>query len=304
MLALERGAQTMVDIWQVGIVPEPIHKALASDGLDKSRVVWLPPQGSFRFVADPFGLFHGDRFTVLVEAYDYRVKRGEIHYYNYDQQWRLRERGIALKRPFHLSYPQLIRSGEDIFMLPEAFQSGRLTLYRAVDFPRAWQPVAVLLDEAAVDATVFAHQGRWWMFYALDGRDSRAMRELNVAFADGLTGPWTRHPRNPVRTGLGSSRPGGSPFLHQGELYFPTQDCTAGYGTGINLLRIDRLTPDAFAADSAKRLSPEGWLAGFDQGLHTLSDAGNVTLIDVKRLERSPMRHLIKLERWLRKQFA
>ncbi|WP_192244223.1 hypothetical protein [Mesorhizobium silamurunense] len=51
----------MVDIWQVGIVPEPIGNALAPQSLDKGRIVWLPPQGSFRFIADPFGLFHGDR---------------------------------------------------------------------------------------------------------------------------------------------------------------------------------------------------------------------------------------------------
>ncbi|BCG95298.1 glucosamine inositolphosphorylceramide transferase family protein [Mesorhizobium sp. 131-2-1] len=294
----------MADIWQVGIVPVPIQGVLAADGLDRSRVIWLPPQGSFRFIADPFGLCHGDRFTVLVEAYDYRVKRGEIHYYSYDRDWRLRERGIALKEPFHLSYPQLIRSGEDIFMLPEAYQSGRLTLYRAVDFPRAWEPAAVLLEEPAVDSTVFHHQQRWWMFHALFGADGRDTRELHVAFADSLTGPWHRHPQNPVRTGRASSRPAGSPFLDGDKLYFPTQDCTTGYGSAINLLGIERLSPGEFSADIVERLSPDGWLEGFDQGFHTLSDGGGVTLIDVKRIDRSPMRHLIKLQHWLRKRLT
>ena len=294
----------MADIWQVGIVPVPIHGVLAADGLDRSRVIWLPPQGSFRFIADPFGLSHGDRFTVLVEAYDYRVQRGEIHYYSYDRDWTLRERGVALKEPFHLSYPHLIRSGEDIFMLPEAYQSGRLTLYRAVDFPSKWEPAAVLLEEPAVDSTVFCHQRRWWMFFTIFGPDGRDMRELHVAFADSLAGPWRRHPKNPVRIGRGSSRPAGSPFLHEDRLYFPTQDCTTGYGTAINLLGIERLSPEEFSADIVKRLSPGGWLDGFDQGFHTLSDGGGVTLIDVKRIDRSPMRHLIKLQHWLREQFA
>ncbi|RVD34831.1 hypothetical protein EN858_26570 [Mesorhizobium sp. M4B.F.Ca.ET.215.01.1.1] len=292
----------MADIWQVGIVPVPIQGVLAADGLDRRRVIWLPPQGSFRFIADPFGLPHGDRFTVLVEAYDYRVKRGDIHYYSYDRGWTLRERGIALKEHFHLSYPQLIRSGEDIFMLPEAYQSGRLTLYRAVDFPTRWEPVAVLLEEPAVDSTVFHHQQRWWMFHALFGPDGRDTRELHVAFADSLTGPWHKHKQNPVRTGHASSRPAGSPFLDGDKLYFPTQDCTTGYGRAINLLGIDRLTPEEFSADIVRRLSPEGWHDGFDQGFHTLSDGGGVTLIDVKRIDRSPMRHLIKLQHWLRRQ--
>ncbi|AZO30741.1 MULTISPECIES: hypothetical protein [unclassified Mesorhizobium] len=292
----------MVDIWQVGIVPEPIGNALAAQGLDKSRAVWLPPQGSFRFIADPFGLFHGDRFTVLVEAYDYRVKRGEIHYYSYDRDWTLLSRGVALKEPFHLSYPFLIRQGADIFMLPEAYQSGRLTLYKAIDFPKAWQPVAVLLDEPAVDATIFHHQQRWWIFYALHGPDGRDTRELHVAFADSLAGPWRKHSQNPVRTGRASSRPAGSPFEQDGQLHFPTQDCTTSYGGAINLLRVERLTPEEFSAGIVKRLSPEGWLAGFDTGLHTLSDGGGVTLIDVRRIERTPIRHLIKLQYWLRRR--
>ncbi|MEP6565537.1 MAG: glycosyl hydrolase family 43 [Mesorhizobium sp.] len=293
----------MVDIWRVGIVPEPIHQVLAPQGLDKSRVVWLPDQGSFRYVADPFGLRHGDLFTVLVEFYDYRVKRGEIHYYSYDAAWKLKQHGVALKQDFHLSYPQLIQSDGDIFMLPEAYESGRLTLYRAIDFPLKWQPVTVLLNEPAVDATIVHHQQRWWMFHALYGPGSRDLREMHVAFADALTGPWQNHPQNPVRTGLDSSRPGGSPFVHLGQLHLPAQDCMTGYGSALNLLRIDRLSPDDFSASIVRRLSPEGWLQGHADGLHTLSDGGSVTLIDVKGISHSPMRRVIKLQHWLRQRF-
>lgn len=293
----------MIDIWRVGIVPEPIEKALDPEGLDKKgRVIWLPDQGPFRYIADPFGLAHDGLFTVLVEFYDHRVGRGEIHYYSYDAAWRLKERGVALRQDFHLSYPQLIRQGEDIFMLPEAYQSGRLTLYQAVDFPRTWRPVAVLMEEPAVDATVVRHQDRWWMFHALHGQDGRDLRELHVAFADDLAGPWRGHAANPVRTGRESSRPGGSPIVHNGLLYLPAQDCVAGYGSALHLLRIDDLSPDAFSASIVRRLSPEGWLHGYRDGLHTLSDGGAVTLIDVKRNERPRMRHVIKMRKWLRRQ--
>ena len=140
------------------------------------------------------------------------------------------------------------------------------------------------------------------MLYALNGPNERDMRELHVSFAESLTGPWTKHPQNPVRTGRASSRPGGSPFEHDGQLYLPTQDCTTGYGTAINLLRIERLTPEEFSAEIVKRLSPEGWIDGFDTGLHTLSDGGGVTLIDLRRFERTPERHLVKLQYWLRKK--
>lgn len=294
----------MVDIWRVGIVPEPIENCLGPRGFDKKRVVWLPPLDASQFIADPFGLRNGDLFTVLVEFFDYRVKRGEIHYYSYDAAWQLKDHGVALKQEFHLSYPQLIRSGDDIFMLPEANQSGRLTLYKAIDFPTKWQPAALLLDEPAVDATVFHHQQRWWMFYALAGQEGRDQREMHVAFADALSGPWQKHAQNPVRVGRNSSRPGGSPFVRQGQLYLPVQDCVTRYGGAINLLRIDRLGPGNFSASIVKRLSPEGWLDGYRDGFHTLSDGGDVTLIDVKHKQRPPMRHFAKAQRWLRRQVA
>jgi len=294
----------MVDIWRVGIVPEAIENCLRPQGFNKKRVVWLPPQDTLQFIADPFGLSNGDLFTVLVEFYDYRVKRGEIHYYSYDAAWQLKDHGVALKEEFHLSYPQLIRSGEDIFMLPEANQSGHLTLYKAIDFPTTWQPVAVLLNEPVVDATVFHHQQRWWMFYALQGRQGRDQREMHVAFADTLSGPWQKHAQNPVRTARNSSRPGGSPFVLDGQLYLPAQDCVTRYGSAINLLRIDRLSPSDFSASIVKRLSPKGWLNGYRDGFHTLSNGGHVTMIDVKHKQRPPMRHLTKLQNWVQRRFA
>ncbi|MEO5755628.1 MAG: glycosyl hydrolase family 43 [Mesorhizobium sp.] len=286
------------ETWHVGIIPEPIHKVLSPEGFDQGRVVWLPRQDPFCFIADPFGLWQDGLFTVLVEFYDHRVKRGEIHYFSYDATWTLKDHGIALKQDFHLSYPQLIRVGEDIFMLPEAYQSGRLTLYRAIEFPTLWEPVSVLMNEPAVDATVVHHQGHWWMFHALHGHDCRDQREMHVAFADALTGPWQQHPQNPVRKTWDSSRPGGSPIVLRGELYLPVQDCVANYGSALNLLRIDRLSPADFSASIVKRLSPHGWLDGFEDGLHTLSDGGTVSMIDVKRAEHRPARRWMKPRRW------
>ncbi len=293
----------MTELWQVGIVQRPLA-AVMTQGLEGAAIVWLPEPGPFRFNADPFGLWQDGRFTALVEAYDYRNKRGEIHYYTYDSVRRLTDWGVALKTPFHLSYPQLIRHGGHIYMLPEAHRSGRLTLYRAVDFPSAWEPVRALLDIPTIDASVFEHDGRWWMAYSLPGADNRAMRELHMAFADDLMGPWTTHPGNPLRTGLDASRPGGQPVAIDGVPHLPMQDCTGGYGAGLNLLRLDDLTPARFAATVVRHFAPGALHPRFGDGLHTLSGDGDVTLIDVKRLDRSPGRWRIdlrrRLGRWLR----
>lgn len=273
---------------------------LTLETLSETSISWLPSGRAFSFIADPFGIEHEGDFTIFVEALDYRVKRGEIRYYTYNKSWSLIGQGLALRKRHHLSYPQIIRDGDAIYMLPEAHRSGKLTLYRAKKFPKKWEPVADF-SFPAIDASVIHYQGRWWMFYALPGPDGRAMRELHVAYADSLTGPWNHHTNNPVRTGLDSSRPGGTPFEHDGALYLPTQNCVGGYGMGITLLRIDELSPEGFGATIVNSLTPSGIHPDFTAGLHTLSSVGKATLIDVKRVHRSQRRILINMERRLRR---
>ena len=291
------------DLWQVGIVHRPMGDLLTPGALAAADITWLPSQRSFAFLADPFGLWHEGELTVFVEAYDYRTKRGEIYYYRYDEAWNMTGTGVALRSPHHLSYPQIIRDGDEIYMLPEAHRSGTLTLYRAERFPDQWTPVSTLLDLPAIDASVIRHQNRWWMFFTLPGPDRRAFRELHLAYADALTGPWTLHAANPVRLAQDSARPGGAPFVHDGELYLPTQDCTHSYGDAVIMLRIDTLTTEAFEAVSVIRLGPEGLNPYYADGLHTISACGEVTLIDVKRIDHSP-RRWIDLERKLRRVFG
>lgn len=293
----------MIDLWHVGFLNRPMSDALTPGALAASQITWLPDPGPFRFIADPFGMRTEDGMTIFVEAYDYRIKRGEIHYYSYDKTQNLTASGQALLRPFHLSYPYLIRDGGELYMLPEAHRSGALTLYRCTRFPDQWAPAERLLELPAIDATIAQHDGRWWMFYALPGPDGRAMRELHIAWADRLQGPWHQHAANPVRQGYESSRPGGNPFVHDGALYLPMQDCVGTYGAALNLLRIDTLTPDRFSAESVARLSPEGLRDGYGDGLHTLAGSDDVTFIDVKRIERSWREPFIRLEHKLRRAF-
>ncbi|MEI9904227.1 MAG: hypothetical protein WDN06_09760 [Asticcacaulis sp.] len=125
------------------------------------------------------------------------------------------------------------------------------------------------------------------------------MRELHVACAEALTGPWRQHAGNPVREALDSTRPGGLPFVHDGAPHLPVQDCTGTYGAALNVLRIEALTPERFTASPVRRFMP-GLHPGYPDGLHTLSAVGDVTLIDVKRLDRSS-RLWVDLQRRLRR---
>lgn len=51
-----------------------------------------------------------------------------------------------------------------MYMLPEAFGSGGLRLYRAKRFPLEWELERVLVDRPLVDTSLVEWEGRWWMF--------------------------------------------------------------------------------------------------------------------------------------------
>jgi hypothetical protein len=294
------------DFWQVGIVPAPIQEiSVARLGELRSRIVWLPHAGPWRYLADPFGLELGDALHVFVEAFDYRTKHGVIERHEFalaDMRWRGKK--TALARPFHLSYPFVFEHRGSMYMVPETHQAREIALYRATDSLDKWKRECVLMgDLPAADASLIQHQGLWWMFYTLVGPGGRDQRELHVAWSPRLDGPWQPCRGNPVRIDRSGARPAGRPFHGlDGALMLPVQDCSDGYGSAVRLLRFIELRPAGVLFEVAG-LHLTGDLVSDDhtEGFHTLSACGPFTLIDVKRIDRSRARQWLDLRRRFRR---
>lgn len=295
------------DFWQVGIVPLPLHDVNArSLQAVRDRITWLPDAGRWRYLADPFGLVRGDALHVFVEAYDYRIKRATIERHEFglaDLRWR--GQATVLDKPFHLSYPQVFEHEGETWMVPETYQAGEIALYRAADESlNHWERECALIGGVpGADASVIEHDGRWWMFYTLVGAGARDQRELHVAHAPALAGPWTPLATNPVRVNREGARPAGRPFVgSDGVLVLPVQDSSTGYGGATRLLRFPVLTPERVDIDAgAERLTGDLVSATHTAGLHTLSGCGDYTLIDVKRIDRSRGRQWLDFKRRLRR---
>lgn len=294
------------DFWQVGIVPLSLPDIDATAlGAVRDRITWLPDAGRWRYLADPFGLVRGDALHVFVEAFDYRIKRAHIERHEFalaDLRWR--GQSTVLDLPFHLSYPQVFEHGGQTWMVPESFQAGEVALYRASDASLdRWERQGRLLAGPIADASLVEHDGRWWMFYTLVGPQARDQRELHVAHAPALTGPWTPLAGNPVRVARDGARPAGRPFVaRDGVLTLPVQDCAAGYGAATRLLRVPVLTPERVVVEAGdERLSGDLVSTTHTAGLHTLTGHGGFTLIDVKRIDRSRAKQWLDFKRRLRR---
>ncbi len=269
--------------WAIGVIAKPVEHVLES--FDADAIRWLPvPEGGF--LADPFGTVAPDgTVTVLAEALSFRENVGRIVTFEIAPDGAVTVPRDVMHATVHASYPQIVEHGGRIYCLPETGRLGRVQLHRATAFPDRWVPDCVLLEDfAGADATVFTHDGRWWML-AANQRD-QGETKLFAFHAPDLFGPWTAHAENPVKCDLRSSRPAGTPFASGGALYRPAQDCSATYGGAIVVNRITTLTPAAFREAPVARLAPapDG---PYPHGLHTLVGVGNITLVDGKRHVRS-----------------
>jgi len=296
------------DFWQVGIVPAAATAINAQTLPElRSQIAWLPKAGDWRYLADPFGLLRGDALHIFVEAYDYRSKRAVIERHELAASGlRWRSKQTVLARPFHLSYPFVFEHEGAVYMVPETHQAGEIALYRGDESLNHWERQQALLEGLpGADASLIETGGRWWMFYTLVGSGGRDQRELHVAHAPALFGPWQPLAGNPVRNDLSGSRPAGRPWLdEQGCVVLPVQDSSRGYGNATRLLRMTELSPERVEMDVLDwRLTGDLARADHPDGLHTFSACGPYTLIDVKRVDRSRGRQWLDLKRRVRRLF-
>ena len=293
------------DIWRVGVLPCPIQAVAQAGGMRQAKVSWLPEEPAYTFLADPFGVWRDGRLHLFGEAYDYRTRHGVIDHLELDADFRPVSRSTVIREPWHLSYPMITEAEGQTWMTPEGFRSGTCTLYRAARFPDVWEPVTkIAFDTPAIDPTLFQWEGRWWMAYSPAGSQTDKQGKLHLAYADRIEGPWRVHPGNPVRIDLASSRPGGTPFIHEGRLHLPVQDCTRTYGGDLRLLIVNVLTPDRFEAEATPILKPPMDAGRYTGGRHTLSACGPVTLIDAKWIKGSTQGLVIDVARKLRARRA
>jgi hypothetical protein len=262
--------------WNVGVVPYPIEQI--PDG-PLTGVRWFPEPERGVFLADPF-LWDGERPVVILEHLRQTKGLGTLATYSVDGQ------PLDLPVPImsgHLSYPYTFTHNGRTYCVPESAQSRVARLFRFDAEAGSWVKEADLIEgRRLLDATVFPHDGRWWLF-ATDA-ELGGTWSLHAWWADDVLGPWQEHSANPVKTDVRAARPAGTPFMRDGRLIRPAQDCSGSYGSAVVLNEVLELSPTRFTEREAGRVEPG---EPYPAGLHTLSAAGAVTLVDGKRSELS-----------------
>ena len=247
--------------------------------LDPSRASLIHPPAD-RFWADPMVWpAEGGGWWVFIEEVIYKEGRGTLKALRVQRDGSWAEPVPVMARPWHLSYPYLFEWDGALWMVPESGANRSVELYRCVSLPDRWEKVAdILTGIDMVDATLFPHEGRWWMLGNVTEPGAEKHDELHAHYADTPLGPWLPHAANPVVADARFARPAGAPFVQDGKLLRPAQECVPEYGHALSLRRIERLTPTEYREETELRIEP-GWQPGI-ACVHTLSHQPGITVFD------------------------
>ncbi|HEX6505144.1 MAG TPA: hypothetical protein VF011_18020 [Terriglobales bacterium] len=269
--------QPRVQHWKIGIRigAKPLFETESKADLAHFR--WLEaPRGYFW--ADPFAFENQDRLWMFFEEYSYQAKRAWISAAEIGSDGQIGPSVRCLDTPGrHHSYPYIFRDGNDVFMIPEAYDSESVDLYRCLAFPHKWTPVANLLRGKFVDTSVWKHDGLWWMMTTnVDPNPLTAC--LFLFYSESLTGPWRFHPDNPISCDVHNNRGAGKIFRTGERWIRPSQSCAPTYGYSFTLNEVVEISTARYRERPILTVTPSAWKALC--AVHTYNWLRNVELID------------------------
>lgn len=253
--------------WNIGTVNQPIED-LVTNNLNKIK--WLNEAPKNLYFADPFP-WKDDQ--ILLELYSYKTEKGAL---------KTLDRKSGKLTDFknsetHSSYPFTLEFEGKNYILPENYRSKSLHLFEVKD-DLTIEAKHELIKGEWIDPSLIQYNGRWWLFCT---HQSSPKENLYIFYSKSITGPYTAHLMNPVLTDIRSARPGGTPFVVNGKIIRPTQNCATTYGGSIVLKQIETLNATEYSERFLKEiLPPKG---RYSKGLHTLSKADDKILVDGKR---------------------
>ena len=187
----------------------------------------------------------------------------------------------VLEKKHHLSYPFVFEHEGEYYMIPETAENQTIELYKSESFPFNWQWQMNLMENVtAVDATLYFHSNKWWMFVNLTENEGASSRdELFIFYSEELhSNNWQPHKKNPVVSNVKNARPAGAVFSINNKIYRPAQNSSHRYGYGLNLNHIERLNEYQYQEKTITQIEPS-WEKGL-LACHSFSKVNQLYVID------------------------
>ena len=265
--------------WTLGFIEQSLSDIVNKKPYEVHYVLSMPSDCWF---ADPFILDYDDCvIQVLVEEYNYRIRRGRIAKLVINRSnYELLSHRIILDLPSHLSFPFIYRNNGTVYVCPENSASGSWTMYEYDKNSESLKIVKTLVKEPLTDAIITDYfidtlafatclptpNGNILQLYKEDGN-----LDVEITFPSNI------------------ARNAGAWFKVGDDIYRPAQDCDEDYGRGVIIQKVTR-KDRSFSFENVRRIESDN--PKYTTGCHTFNSYKNLIVIDVHGWRRSGLARL------------
>lgn len=235
-------------------------------------------KNSFRYwAADPFIFEHDGKAYIFAELYDYVKCRGCLGYCELNEKrvsWK-----PVIEEAYHLSYPCIFRSGQEIYIMPESGAGDELVLYKAIRFPNQWEKVRILRRNVRYgDTTPFEWKNHKYAL-AYDVKEAGKYKMVLLDFEN------EDQDKELSVSEIESRRPAGMMFRSGDKNIRPAQNCRHGYGKGLIFYEYWMLENGTYMEELLESIFPEQLHLSksiYADGMHTYNGSWHYEVIDIK----------------------
>lgn len=284
--------------WSLAFIRESIDQILEGQPISFTYVK-NPFQDKCWF-ADPFILDVTEEFIyLLVEEVRFDNPKGRIAKLTIDRQtMTIVNLEIILEEPWHLSFPNVLRIKERIFVYPESALGGKLFLYELLQDQNGkseLKRVRTICDDVVWDSEISTLFGDPLLFTSHSDDyhlDIYQWNEEEERFKYGLS-------LNSLHRKM---RMAGSLFTVKDSVYCPSQISSYIYGKAVEIKKIWK-TDSGWELTAIRKLSPPKGLR--NDGLHTFNTYKGMIVVDYHQYDfliGIIVRNLVILKKWLFKK--
>ena len=243
-----------------------------------------------QWCADPFTFEdHGDHY-IFVEQYLTKKLKGCIGYFKFDDGKPV-NKGILIENKYHMSYPDVFKYNDIIYMIPESSANNSVDLYVADHFPDQWRKEKTLIcNTKYVDSTVYQSQNEIYLIsYTMTDSFEIHVFLLDMEKKELKLVSKRKYDEN-------TGRPAGRIFIENGQMIRPAQDCSKKYGEAIILYQIDEINRDGeFVEHEIRRLEANSIMNEIKPDrIHQYTSDGTFECIDCYK-EKLDLLHTFKI---------
>lgn len=249
-----------------------------------------------RWFADSFPFVENGKEYIFVEILDdVNGEKGTIGVIDLQDNKGFVE---IINEPFHMSFPNVFKYGNDIYMMPETSESNQLRLYKAIEFPYKWRLESVLYDSVAVVDTVFLKADN--ELYAIG---QKLPEKSNVLFKINTT-EWKAELLNLEGSYL-DKRPAGNFINYENGTFHALQECGRVYGEYLHICKLDSFDGTTLNETEVGTYSVSDMKINSKRNyrrVHTFNRMGNLEVIDLLYYQINPTIITEKIKVNLRKK--